>query len=157
MFLSRISLPVDICHVAHCFQRIERDSHREHHFRHGKRSAELAEKDIGVLRDKVIVVDIEQNAQQNKDSQSEYPYSFLLKVLFDCLFLFSVSTFRLLRSALLADLIHPKTDLPCKRCGRHEQQDQILTKRDIQRIAGDEQNSPPGFARYQLINDQNKR
>ena len=155
--LSGISLPIDICHISHCFQGIERDSHREHDSRHRQLHSDLSEQYVGILRDEIIIIHIEQNAQQNKDSQPEYSDSFLLKVLFDRFFLFSIRTFRLFLLALLSDLVHPQADPPCKGRCCDQKKYKVLAERNIQNVTGGKKNTPPCFARYQLVYDQNDR
>ena len=128
MLFRRIALPVHVRHVADGLQCIERDTHREHHSGHGKLGPQHTEENIDVLCHKIVVVDVKQNAKQNKDSQAEYFYPLLLKVLFYFTLLFAVRTFLLLKRALRSDLIHPEGDLPGKEGSRHEKQHKEATK-----------------------------
>ena len=122
MLLGRVALPVYIRHVSDGFQGIERNSHGEQHSGHRKLSAERTKENIHVLRHEIVVIDVEQNTKQNKDSQPEYFYSLFLKVLLNLAFLFAVSAFLLLLRALRPEIVHPEGDLPgeCRR--RHKKQ-----------------------------------
>ena len=122
MLLSRVALPVYIRHVSDGFQGIERNSHGEQHSGHRKLSAERTKENIHVLRHEIVVIDVEQNTKQNKDSQPEYFYSLFLKVLLNLAFLFAVSAFLLLLRALRPEIVHPEGDLPgeCRRCHKKQ-------------------------------------